>query len=239
MEKHRLTCREGAGGRGDLLSEEAGMQTLFSVGDSLQFVKGHEGWTGIFRSLTWPVFEYLDSYLVCRAWQKEPVKILPAKIPLTCRVATLDDLALFESMVPKIRIRRFARKMRLGEECLLGFHQDQLIGIAWAAFSGTPSSRELPFQLDESEAYLWGGRCLPEYRSQGVVTSMATYLYAHLKSQGIMQAYHLVEKKNKPALRLAEKMSAQIAGDLTVLRLFDKRLFRFKGYDLAPISSAS
>jgi len=203
-------------------------------------VKRQEGWRRGFLRFVQLGFGYHDFVLFKRDLS-EPFQVRSPAIETEYRFITPDELPILNALVPPLRMQRMAGKMERGEGCLVALHQRAVVAYGWTAYPGTPTSRELPFLLRENEAYHWGAYCLPSFRSKGLVTAMRYCNYHFLQGRGIEHCYHLAERKNRPAIRVAEKLGARPIGFLRILYILSWKYQRYSFYDAAnwPANFAS
>ena len=71
--------------------------------------------------------------------------------------------------MPPLRLKRIARKLQAGEKCVVAIKEQKAVAYVFAAFAGTPSTKESQLELAPGEAYIWAGYALPSFRRQGVV----------------------------------------------------------------------
>jgi ribosomal protein S18 acetylase RimI-like enzyme len=198
------------------------------IGDvlqALQFMQKQQGWGGVFRLLTWPFFEYQRTYV----WQRSlsgPIDDPAPTLDVTLRRANLDDLPLFGTIIPRLRMKRFAKKMEAGEVCVIAIREGRIVGFGWVGFPDGPAIRETPLKLGPKEAYAWAGYVSSPYRSYGIATAMGLTLWHWLQEQGYERVLTVVERRNRPAIEWARSAGLEIVAELDSLRLLRWTLAR-------------
>lgn len=206
------------------------MSLIRDLIQSFLYAKKQEGWRYAFnlsiKALTLPFFECHRGFLM-RKSLKETFHIPTPKVVVTIRQATVEDIALLETIVPPLRVRRFTRKMGAGEVCMIAISEGKIISFVFAGFADSPAAMEIPFSLGTREAYLWGAYCLPQHRSKDVQTTNTLNLCRWLQDNGYKRAFLLMDKHNKAAIRHAQKMGFQGEAQLITLRILRWRLSRY------------
>jgi ribosomal protein S18 acetylase RimI-like enzyme len=192
---------------------------------SFVHMKRQEGWRAAFRGLTLPCFEFHHAYILSKSLTELPAPASP-RSDVEFKVLAPADLKLLASIVPPLRVRRFARKMQAGELCFAGLGEGSIIAFQWASLPNGPTAKEMPFQLGSNEVYLWGAYCLPKHRARGIMTAMTRHVLHWLQNQGYEQVFLMTNRRNQPALTLTRKAGFQIVARLIALRIFKWRIFR-------------
>jgi len=210
------------------------MSFIQEVKHSLQFAQQQEGWRAALhmstKFLTMPFFEHHKGYLLRKALNK-PIIIPPPKINVTIRKATEGDLALFETAVPRIRAKRFIKKLQAGEVCFVAIWESAMVGFVWAGFADSPSTKSAGLELDPTEAYLWAGYAPPRYRSQGIVRTVNLTLIRWLQKQGYQRVVLLVEQDNAASLKHCYRMGYRLESQITY-----RRLLKWKRVQFPPVN---
>jgi ribosomal protein S18 acetylase RimI-like enzyme len=172
-----------------------------------------------------PFFEFHLGYAL-RKSLKGPIDVPAPQVAVAIRQAGLDDLALLETIVPPLRVRRFATKMQAGEVCCIAVAEERVVAYVFAGFGGTPSTEDLRLELGPGEAYLWAGYALPRYRRQGVVAAVNLSLCRLLQDRGCESVVLFVDGRNKAAIGHCKKMGYRVTDRITYLRILGWRLSR-------------
>jgi hypothetical protein len=187
------------------------MSQVAVILQSLQFVKENHGWKAIPGFLAFPLFEDLSGYVLVGSL-RDAIAPVPPKLPLEIREATPEDGPRFKNIIPPLRIRRFIKKMEIGERCGIGLLDGEVIYFAWASFAGQPTSVEAPLALGPKDVYFWGAYCKPEYRRFGVSLSVSSFHEYLIGQLGYETSYRIVKFSNKPSQSLCEKLRLKIVG---------------------------
>lgn len=193
---------------------------------AFNYVRRQQGWrpalnqAGDFLRSTF--FEYHKGYVLRKALEGS-IDVPPAQVAVSIRQATVDDAALFETIVPPMRAKRFVKKIEAGEMCAIAMREGGIVGYVFAAFAGTPSTRNMRLELGAREAYLWAGYALPQYRRQGVVRAVNLTLCQMLQEKGYTGVVLQVNARNEAALGHCFKMGYRATEQVTYLKVLGWR----------------
>ena len=194
------------------------------------YVQHQQGWRSAFslamRFLLLPIFEFHRGF-VLRKSLKEPIHIPAPRVAVSIRQVTLDDLTLLETIVPRLRVKRFAKKMQAGEICFVAIQEQKVVAYVLAGFTNTPSTEDVQLKLGPKEAYLWAGYALPQYRRQGVVRAVNLSLCRLLREDGYESVVLLVDRRNRASLGHCYKMGYRVTDRVTYLRVLRWRVSRY------------
>lgn len=182
-------------------------------------IRQQQGWKGLLQLALLTVFESHDA-IIMRRPLSEPIPDLKPRVEMVIQQATLADLPLLKTIVPPLRLRRFAAKMAAGEMCVIGIYEGKVIAMGWVGLGGGPSVRETTLQLTVQDAYVWGGYMAPEYRSQGGSSAILSRLMQLSKEVGCEYIYLVTEKTNAPVIKQGHKLGFHNAAYLRSVRLF-------------------
>jgi ribosomal protein S18 acetylase RimI-like enzyme len=202
------------------------MSQFTEVFQSINFVKEHEGWQALPGFVIAPFYENITGYIL-KGSLKDAVAPIPPKLPVIIREATPDDQPRFSRIVPPLRARRFAAKMKAGESCAFALLDDKVISFVWASFAGQATSKDVPFELGPKDTYLWGAYCLPEYRQHGIHSSVASFHEDLLRQRGYETSYRFTKFSNEAVLKLCKKLGVKAVGKIHGVRIFGRRFFRY------------
>jgi ribosomal protein S18 acetylase RimI-like enzyme len=195
--------------------------------EAFLYIRRQEGWRSAFslarQFLLLPFFEY-HRLLVVRRSLKEPVDVPAPRVAVTIREATLDDLAILETIVPPLRVKRFAKKMQAGEICMVALQEQQVVGYCLGGFANTPSTEDAQLKLGPKEAYAWGGYVSPQCRRQGVWGAVHLALCRLQREKGYETCFGLVEMGNRASLGALQKIGFRETERLTLLRVLRWRM---------------
>lgn len=197
-----------------------------SLGQALsEFKRPESGRVPVRQAMAWLlslVVDYRKGYCLSKTLN-ESREIAPARLDVTVRRATVDDLDLFQTIAPALRIRRFARKLGAGEICFIAIEKyketPRIVGFVWAAFTDSPTSGEDSVKLGPQEAYIWGGYVVPEFRRYGLMTILGCSLRLWLQDQGYVSVVLFVKRRNGAILAHCLKQGYQITAQVSFLKL--------------------
>lgn len=189
-------------------------------------VQSEQGWRSAFGSalkfLRSLFFEFHKGF-VLRLSLEEPVDVPAPQVSVDIRQADLGDLALLETIMPPLRVKRVAKKMQAGEICFVAVKGERAIAYVFAGLAGTPSTRDAHLQLRPEDAYLWAGYTLPQYRRQGVVKAVNLSLCRYLQEKGYQNVILLVDDHNVASLGHCYKMGYRVTDRVTYLKILGWR----------------
>jgi ribosomal protein S18 acetylase RimI-like enzyme len=165
-----------------------------------------------------PFFEFHRGF-VLRKSLKEPIDIPALRVAVSIRQATLDDLALLETIVSPLRVKRFAKKMQAGEICAVALQEQKVVAYIFAGLANTPSTEDARLKLGPREAYLWAAYALPQYRRQGVVGAVNLNLCRLLQEKGCESVVLFVDMRNRSSLGHCYKIGYCVTDRVTYLRV--------------------
>jgi len=203
--------------------------------NAFDHVRRKEGWRSAVATTVRLFVEYERSYVLSAridelAIYSPTIERAIARGAITTRLATPDDLPLFEEIVPLLRIRRFARLMASGELCMMALQGDKLIGFVWAALESSPTARDFPVPIGPKEAYVSRAVLPNEYRALGSMVITHASLYRLLQKQGIDRVTGYVRQQNKPAWKMMRSLGFKIISELVTLRVLKWRIARCTPY---------
>ena len=219
------------------------MSFIEDVNQSIRYLKKQEGWKSAWEQakkyIVLPFYERHSGYLL-RKSLSEPVIVPTPKIEITIRQANSNDLALFESIVPALRAKRFINKLQKNEEiCYIAIYQEKIAGFVWAGTMNSPSTKTTGLTLGAKEAYFWAGYAAPEYRSQGVVRSVNLSFCKWFQEQGFEDIILLVEEENAASLKHVFQMGYQLENRINYIRILKWKRVKLEPtdnlYPLEPI----
>jgi len=177
----------------------------------------------------WDDFIYFDRLRVFSQPVPDKPVLNPPRVPLTFRLATEQDIPLFEQIYewPSI-LREHAKMIRNGNLAILALDGDRLVGLemasiwteSWSAAQSIDMIVARCFSVvPHEDAYLEALYVAPEYRGKGVATSLGLHLLHALHERGIKRVFTVVSVKNIASLRTSWSIGGQIAGEMTVYQV--------------------
>jgi ribosomal protein S18 acetylase RimI-like enzyme len=147
-------------------------------------------------------------------------------LDVAIRQATVDDLQLLETIVPPLRARRFAAKIAAGEVRFIAIKENSVVAFVFAGYSHTPSTEQAGLKLEPTEAYLWAGYAVPQYRRQGLVRAVNLSLCRFLQGNGYDTVLLQLDDRNKASLGHCRRMGYRVTHRVTYLRVLGWRVCR-------------
>ncbi len=202
---------------------------------AFEYVARKEGWRSAVATAVQHFIEYERSYVLSAridelAIYSPTIERALARGVIKTRLATLDDLPLFEQIVPLSKTRRFARLMASGELCMLALKGDKLVGFEWAAQEGNPTARAFPVPIEPKEVYVWGAEMPNEYRALGWMVMTHASLYRLLQKQGFERVTGYVHQQNEPSWKMLRGLGFKIVSELVMLRVLKWKIARCAPY---------
>lgn len=102
-------------------------------------------------------------------------------------------------------------RQRLADQqlCIALKDGDRIVSLSWCNLRHF-HSRGLKFSLRSNEAYLYGTETVPEYRGRGLAPAVRRACSRTLAKRGRSVIYSYSLMLNKPAVRVQEKVGAQV-----------------------------
>ncbi len=164
--------------------------------------------------------------------------INPPKIPLTFRLATEDDLPLYEHIHkwPSILHDR-AAMIRRGDVAMMALDGERLVGEQMASIWGDSSksshvdgsiiSRCFPVTPNR-DAFLHTLYVLPEYRRKRVSTPLGLHLLHALHERGVRRVFTIVSAKNIASCWASMSIGSKAIGEIAILQMANWMYVRAK-----------
>jgi L-amino acid N-acyltransferase YncA len=198
------------------------MSLIRDSAEAFQYIQRQQGWRSAFslagQFARAPFYEYHRGYLLHKSLA-EPIQVPASGVSESIRQLDLDNVALLETIMPPLRVKRIAKKLQAREACCVAIRDGKVIAYVLAGLANTPSTNDANLQLSDEQAYLWAGYALPQFRRQGVVREVNLSLCRHLQKRGYKSAILLVEKHNEASLGHCYKMGYDMRDKITYLRI--------------------
>jgi ribosomal protein S18 acetylase RimI-like enzyme len=205
------------------------MSLLRDSVQALQYIQRQQGWRSAFslagQFARAPFYEYRHGCLLQKSLP-EPIEVPASGVSDSVRQLDAHNVALLETIMPPLRVKRIAGKLQAGEAGCVAIRDGKVIAYVLAGFAGSPSTKDANLELSSDQAYLWAGYALPEFRRQGVVREVNLSLCRYLQSRGYKSAILLVEQCNKASLGHCCKMGYELRETITYLRILRWRYSR-------------
>ncbi len=205
------------------------MSLLTEPFDAFVQTRRRDGWWTAIKLLAVPFCEFHRAVITRRPLNTS-VDLPPLDSAVVIRPATLDDLALFNTIVPALRVKRFANRIKSGETCLIAVENNRVIAYVWVAAADSPSTKEVQLKLGAREVYSWGAYVEPEFRSRGIMRALLARRNNWLREQGYETLYGWVERTNIRMLKPTGKTGEVAVGNMTFIRVLKWTVTRITPY---------
>lgn len=120
-------------------------------------------------------------------------------------------------------------RLTAGDLCFIGENNGDIVHYEWICFNEIfPSFLERNIRVRPNSAYVYKGYTVPKYRSKGISSAVLTNAANYLFQNGIKEMYVIIAPDNYPALRTWQKIGSRKLGEVTFIKLFNSRTYKFK-----------
>ena len=155
-------------------------------------------------------------------WLPEPQP--QAKIPLTFRLLTEEDLPLCRRLVGQERLSELQERLRQGHFAFGAFHEGHLAGLSWMnPLEAYDQATGLRFRLKPTEYYIYHKLVDPAFRNLGVGTQITWEFNQTLKAQGFRRKVAFVDIRNDAQWGSSAKMGSKNSGYIIFIQMFGLR----------------
>ena len=161
-----------------------------------------------------------------------PFNIREPRIPITVRFAEPGDLERLRRAPASSRIRQSSRLenvsslLRSGDAGFVALCEDEIAGYAWVSIGPTPKIAQWNVQLSTKDAYIHTAYTVPQFRRQGIHSTLNDHRIRFAQEKGCRRAYVLVLADNKGALRSDELTGFKRVARLVRWRFLGKEIIR-------------
>lgn len=114
--------------------------------------------------------------------------------------------------------RRFSR----GSMVWIIKYQEKTAGMCWTITGTTIEPHYVC--ITESDAHLYNGKILDDFRGHGLFPALIHYILGELKKEGVVRAYVETNRANTAAVRVFEKISVKKMATARKYRLFGRNI---------------
>jgi GNAT superfamily N-acetyltransferase len=126
-------------------------------------------------------------------------------------------------------------RLAVGSRCFVARVTAGIAAYGWVSeVVESIGELERPFHMRKGEAYIWDCATLPEYRRQGLYTSLLHTMATTLQREGTRRLWIGASRGNRPSLR-----GIASAGFQPVIKMTYVRLLRFKHVWVSDYPNAS
>lgn len=152
-----------------------------------------------------------------------------SKAEVDVRLAQIGD-------IPKLaRFKTFSvgeaeERLEAGHLCFVAEKNGNIVFYLWVCFNNLYLDElETEMRIEPNSAYFYSNYTIPECRRMGVATAAMTKAVDYLFQNGIKKIYGLIYPDNIPSQRVVKKTRFRKMGEVTLIRLFNSRRYRYKG----------
>ncbi len=208
-----------------------GNATLKNIQLQLGSLKRQYGFAGLLKALPGRIWKRIFEYRVILVWTLgEPQPARQAKIPLTVRKMTADELdrvAAFYGAEPKTRKYQVLQdRFEQRADCYVGIHNDIIVGILWGEYKSSYLYEiDKTYRLKDDEIALVDGITLPQFRGYSVQPAMLGVAMRDWWNAGY-KTLSFTMSTNESVFPVLRKSGGVVTGKVRSLRLFGKEVFK-------------
>jgi ribosomal protein S18 acetylase RimI-like enzyme len=168
-------------------------------------------------------------HMVIFAQSLDTASVITTPEGVTIRPIEEADLPALSAVVMQRTLTRFRGLMAAGRHGLVAWRGPKAIGYGWVAERTGPDVTVCPLPLPPHAAYLWDLYVLPEERSNGIGSALATARMLKARELGFREGWRMISPSNAPSLRTLAKSGngARIVGELRYVKLLSRVHSRF------------
>jgi GNAT superfamily N-acetyltransferase len=214
---------------GRLLSKYAEDCRTFPADVSLACRLG--GMRGIWDALAPRTIDRLVGigHMVIFAQPLEAASEITAPEGVTIRPIEEADWPALSGMVMQRTLARFRALAAAGRHGLVAWRGPKPIGYGWVAERTGPDVTACPLALPPYAAYLWDLYVVPEERSNGIGSALASARIRKARELGFREGWSMISPSNAPSLRTLAKSGngTRIVGEFRYVKLLSRVHSRF------------
>jgi GNAT superfamily N-acetyltransferase len=149
------------------------------------------------------------------------------------------DWAALSKIVTRRSLSGFRVLAGNGRRCVVAWRGPEPIGYSWVAPDIGPDVTACPLALPPHAAYLWDLYVVPEERSNGVGSALASARLQLARDLGFREGWRMIAPSNTASLRTLAKTGAdtRVVGELRFIKIFGWMHSRFStGVSSSPIN---
>jgi len=161
----------------------------------------------------------------------EPIEEIEPKIKVTIRQATENDLDKFKGIVSESKLELFKERFEKGRICFIALDGERVISFAWISSGNEYESNcRVEVKLNEGEGYLFDDYTLPEYRHNGLQTTLIAKRLAYLQDQGCRRALVFIWDENIQSRKAYSTVGFEGKRTVTLITLFGLKFHRWRKF---------
>ncbi len=148
---------------------------------------------------------------------------------VTIRPLSDADWPALSGIVTQRSLFLFRALAANGRHGLVAWRGERPIGYGWVAERLGPDVTACPLPLPSHAAYLWDLYVVPEERSSGVGSALASARIQVAKERGFREGWRMISPTNAASLRTLAKTGAhtRVVGEMKFIKLFSGIHSRF------------
>lgn len=138
--------------------------------------------------------------------------------------------------IPKLaRFKTFSageaeERLEAGHLCFVAEKNGNIVFYLWVCFNNLYLNElEMEMRIEPDSAHFYSNYTIPEYRGMGIATIAMARALDYLFQNGVKKIYGLIYSDNIPSQRVVKKTGFRKMGEVTLIRLFNSRRYRYKG----------
>lgn len=155
--------------------------------------------------------------------------------------ATSSDWPALDAICTRRELNGFARRLAAGMVGLIAWRDGSPIGYTWITERLLPFVTPFPFALPPNAAYLFDLYVVPQERSSGTGSALASARLELVRSRGFEEGWRMISPANGASLRTLEKTAGsgtRIVGELRYVKLLT-RVYSWYRPGVPPTASLS
>jgi GNAT superfamily N-acetyltransferase len=140
-----------------------------------------------------------------------------------------EDWLPLSGMVMYRTLARFRALVAAGRHGLVAWRGSKPIGYGWVAERIGPDVTICPLELPPYASYLWDLYVVPEERSNGVGSALASARLCKARELGFREGWRMISPLNAPSLRTLANSGdgARMVGELRYVKFLSRTHSRF------------
>lgn len=180
----------------------------------------------------WAALAHPSLYCVCRhghlriiAQGLNSFRTVP--VPPGVRITELatSDWPALGAVVTRRELNGFSRRLAAGMVGLIGWREGRPIGYAWITERLLPFMTPYRFALPANAAYLFDLYVVPQERSGGIGSALASARLEVARARGFQEGWRMISPANGASLRTLEKTAGsgtRVIAELRYIKVLSK-----------------
>jgi GNAT superfamily N-acetyltransferase len=145
------------------------------------------------------------------------------------RPISSQDWDALASIVTRRNLELFRALVANGRHGLVAWRGSQPIGYGWVAERVGPDVMACPLPLPADAAYLWDLYVVPEERSNGIGSALASARIRTARERGFREGWRMISPSNAASLRTLAKSGrdTRVVGELRFVKLLARTRAQF------------